>query len=217
LGCAIFLSACLVANPNPGERKSDEYWSRRDYAKAIEITKPRAELGDPWAQLRMGFYYDAGHGVPHDLQQAVNWYEKAAAQMAEGGWAEGSVIKSVNEEGRQRGHFGARKDALIAQWRLANIYYKETFVGRDLQRAFELIDNVSRKTRGDSIYFCCTKSLLPILPGDAGRDGLSAAERKEKGRWVTSAMIAETLAKVEDAIAAEKLAKAQEASESESP
>jgi TPR repeat protein len=217
LGCAVLLSACVIVNPNPGERKSDSYWARGDYAEAIEITKPRAELGDPWAQLRMGIYYDTGQGVPRDLRQAVDWYKKVAAQMAEGQWAEGKVILNEEEERGEKGHFGQRKDALIAQWRLANIYYEENGVGRDLQQAFALIESVSKATQGDSIYFCCKKTTLPVLPGDGGRDGPSVMERKTKGRWVTAKMIADTLSKVKDAMAAEKLAGGPEASEAESP
>jgi hypothetical protein len=217
LGCAVLLSACVIVNPNPGERKSDAYWSRGDYAKAIEITKPRAELGDPWAQLRMGFYYDSGHGVPRDLRKAVDWYKKVAAQMAEGEWAEGRVILSGEGEKGEEGHFGGRKDALIAQWRLANIYYEGNVVGRDLQQAFALIENVSKATQGTGIYFCCKKTALPVLPGDGRRGRRATADQKARGRWVTAKMITDTLSKVKDAMAAEKLAGGPEASGAESP
>lgn len=214
LSCAVLLSACIVNNPNPGERKSDSYWARGDYADAIKIIQPRAELGDPWAQLRMGFYYDAGHGVPIDLRQAVHWYTKVAAQMAEGDWADGSLI--LTGERGQEGHFGKRKDALIAQWRLANIYYDGKVVGRDLTKAYVLINQVSKATQGENIYFCCSHSTIPALPGDRGRHGSVSTERHTKGRWVTAKMIARTLSKVESAITSEERMEAMKILESQS-
>lgn len=39
-----------------------------------------AKQGDMIAQFKIGVYYDKGKGVKQDLEEAVNWYSKAAAQ-----------------------------------------------------------------------------------------------------------------------------------------
>ncbi len=128
-----------------------------------------------------------------------------------GGWAKGSLW---SQEKGEKGHFGERKDALIAQWRLASLYYKGGAVERDLQRAFLLINNVSKLTQGWGIYFCCANSTIPILPGEAGLPKVRpATKRRHKGRWVTAQMIATTLSRVEDALTLEELVEARKTSE----
>jgi hypothetical protein len=213
LGCAALLTACAVS-PNPGERRADSFWGQGDFSSALEITEPHAQLGEPWAQLRMGFYYDAGQGVPQDLGKAIDWYSKVAAQMAEGDWADGKFILEEDGPPRQTGHFGKRKDALIAKWRLATIYYEGAGVKRDLERALLLIDEVVTATGGDGIYLCCSNTSSPVLPGGHGRSAAYSLKMSERGRWVTSEMIARTLSKVEAAMTPQQIAKVRGASKS---
>jgi TPR repeat protein len=51
-----------------------------DYAIALRLLRPLAELGNAAAQDRLGLMYEAGSGVPKDYVQAHNWYSKAAEQ-----------------------------------------------------------------------------------------------------------------------------------------
>ncbi len=51
-----------------------------DYDKALKVTRPLAEKGDPRGQYGMGVLYENGFGVPKDLTQAAAWYLKAAQQ-----------------------------------------------------------------------------------------------------------------------------------------
>ncbi len=51
-----------------------------DYATALAVLLPAAEAGDPVAQNVIGAAYNSGHGVAQDSLQAVEWYERAAAQ-----------------------------------------------------------------------------------------------------------------------------------------
>ncbi len=55
-------------------------YSRKDYAAALRIWLPLAELGNPAAQFNVGLMYDNGQGVPQDYAAAVKWYRLAAAQ-----------------------------------------------------------------------------------------------------------------------------------------
>lgn len=79
-------AGCAGPNPNPGERTSDMALLAGNFDRAVEVLEPRAEAGEPWAQLRPGTFYENGCGVERDLQKAEYWYKQAAAQKAEGNW-----------------------------------------------------------------------------------------------------------------------------------
>ena len=145
------LTACAGPNPNHGERTTDYAWLSGRYADAINIAKPRAEAGEPWAQLRLGMFYEGGLGVERDVQQAVDWYEKVAAQKAEGGWAEGLMIGAMG----RYGYFNQNSDARIAQRNLAFIYKEGIGVKKDIIKAYLNIRTVIEETNGYDIFFCC--------------------------------------------------------------
>ena len=46
----------------------------------FRTTREKAEQGDAEAQLRLGWMYYEGEGVPQDFVEAVKWYRKAAKQ-----------------------------------------------------------------------------------------------------------------------------------------
>lgn len=176
---------CAGANPNPGERTADMAWMRSDYSQALTILRPAAERGEPWAQLRMGFLYEKGFGVEKDTREAVDWYRKAARQTGTGGWAEGKMIGALGRPG----YFNQNSDALLAQYWIGHIYFRGDGVTRDLVEAYFWIRNVSDKTQGKSLFFCCEF---------AGGLHLSAAK------------IAETLANVEREMTADDKRTAEE-------
>jgi TPR repeat protein len=49
-----------------------------DYVRARALLEPRADAGDPTAQLLMGDLYKNGRGVPRDEKAAYSWTRKAA-------------------------------------------------------------------------------------------------------------------------------------------
>ena len=51
-----------------------------DYASARDAWSVCAEAGDYRCQFGLGILYNAGHGVPVDHIQALNWFERAAKQ-----------------------------------------------------------------------------------------------------------------------------------------
>jgi len=171
----IFLVGCAGMNPNPGERTADVAWSKYDYPRAIEILKPAAERGEPWAQLRLGVGYELGAGFEKDIPTAVSWYKKAAVQTADGQWADGLLVGAVGRSG----YFNQNNDALIAQHQLAGIYYRGESVGKDLVKAFFLEKNVSDVANGNSIFYCCEFS---------------------GGRYITAKAISERLKEIEEAM-----------------
>ena len=75
------LFACAGPNPNPGERTADVLWAKYEHQQALDIIKPQAEAGIPWAQLRLGVAYELGNGVEQNSSEALKWYKKAAVQV----------------------------------------------------------------------------------------------------------------------------------------
>ncbi|MEM0900477.1 MAG: tetratricopeptide repeat protein [Pseudomonadota bacterium] len=74
------------AEPVPsrfGERPADEAYGafqRGLYITAHNLALPRAEAGDAAAQTLLGEIYSRGLGKPFNPEEALFWYEKAAAQ-----------------------------------------------------------------------------------------------------------------------------------------
>ena len=145
------LAGCAGPNPNVGERTTDNAWTSGRYSDAFKTVKPHAEAGEPWAQLRLAMFYDYGMGVQSDMQAAIALYEKAAAQKAEGAWAEGQMVGAMG----RYGYFNQNSDARIAQRNLAVIFLTGKGVEKDLIRAYLNIRTVIEETYGQSLFFCC--------------------------------------------------------------
>jgi TPR repeat protein len=144
----LFLIACAGPNPNPGERSTDMAWTSNKFQRAFELAKPRAEAGEPWAQLRLGIFYENGWGTSKDIKKAEYWYLKGIAQKASGEWANGKVVGATGKPG----YFNQNSDARIAEYNLAQLYYEN---GGDLTKALKHINNVINESEGKSVFFCC--------------------------------------------------------------
>ncbi len=57
-----------------------EAYNRGDFATAIKLWREQALKGDPDAQFNLGQAYKMGRGVKADLDVALDWYRRAAAQ-----------------------------------------------------------------------------------------------------------------------------------------
>ena len=145
---AIAASGCAGPNPNPGERITDLAWTSNNFKRAFDVAKPRAEAGEPWAQLRLGIFYENGWGTDKDIAKAEYWYKEAAAQKSSGDWAEGTLVGALGKSG----YFNQNSDARIAQFNLAQLYYAHD---RNLLEAKNLITNVIQESNGNAIFFCC--------------------------------------------------------------
>lgn len=152
----------------------------------MEVARNAAERGMPWAELRLGMYYEMGVGVKVDIPEAVKWYKKAARQLKEGKWAEGYIVGAVGDYG----YFGQKNDALIAQYRLADIYSSGKEIEKDLVLAYLLISNAINKSNGaPQIFFCCEWS---------------------GGRWFRQTQFTELKEKIEKEMTEEQLKKARD-------
>ncbi len=145
------ITSCAGPNPNPKERTTDIAWLSENYGKAFSTAKPFADAGQPWAQLRIGVFYENGWGVEQSIEEAKKWYKKAAAQTAEGEWASGKMIGAMGKPG----YFNQNSDALIAQYNLASLYSRRHNSPDELIEAYALIKNVIKESNGYEIFFCC--------------------------------------------------------------
>jgi len=73
----------LVASGGPAladVKAGVDAWSRGEYEAAVKQWRDPAIKGDPDAQFNMGQAYKMGRGVKSDLNIALDWYKRAAAQ-----------------------------------------------------------------------------------------------------------------------------------------
>jgi TPR repeat protein len=91
---ALALFGLVVAGPLEDGKAA---YKSGDYATAVRLLRPLADLGNADAQNNLGAIYYSGHGVPQDYAQAAEWYRRAANQ---GGRTEQAALGWVYEEGQ---------------------------------------------------------------------------------------------------------------------
>ena len=51
---------------------------KQDYVEAVKLYRKAAEQGNAYAQMKLGYCIDAGHGIDGNHVEAVKWYRKSA-------------------------------------------------------------------------------------------------------------------------------------------
>ncbi len=69
-----------IAHTASGVDAADNAYQQGNYALALRLLPPLAEVGDPKAQSLLGLMYYHGYGVKRDDSQAVKWFRRAADQ-----------------------------------------------------------------------------------------------------------------------------------------
>lgn len=94
-----FLTGCC--NKKPTIADGSDAYKKGDFEKAAEIFVPKAEEGDPVAQLNIAFMYYCGLHLKKDHKKALHWYLKAANQNnKDAQFSIGTMFE--NGEGTQR-------------------------------------------------------------------------------------------------------------------
>jgi hypothetical protein len=78
IGLFALISGAVAAKADT--KAATDAWSRGDYVVAVEEWRQPALEGDAEAQFHLGQAYRLGRGVKTDLNTALDWYRKAAAQ-----------------------------------------------------------------------------------------------------------------------------------------
>lgn len=130
-GAMLALAGCATVTPCP-----------LDGFAAVQC---RAGRGDKFAQLELGKAYEAGTGVPQDLERAADLYRAAAAPVS------GTTYVYSPPVGKSRGQVipiqtGPDQAGLAeAKYRLGLLYRSGRGVERDNERASELIREASEQ------------------------------------------------------------------------
>ncbi len=80
---ALFAASLFTAAPAKAFSTDDGWhaYDAGDFARAFEVWSVLAEKGDAEAQYLVGYLYDDGLGVEHNLAEAARWYRMAAEQQ----------------------------------------------------------------------------------------------------------------------------------------
>jgi TPR repeat protein len=108
--------------------------------KALPWFRKSAELGNAQAQLELAELYQAGDGVPQDMDIAISWYEKAAAQDHDEAQLALALhyLEDLNEPEEALTLFekSANQGNATAQYRLGLLYLGEPPIAADKLKAW---------------------------------------------------------------------------------
>jgi len=100
-----------------------------DFAAAVQLWRPLAEVGNAEAQYRLGVMYANGKGVAKDVQEAAKWYRLAAAQghtealyLIGASYFEGNGVAQDYKEAAKWYRLAATQGDALAQVLLGQMY-----------------------------------------------------------------------------------------------
>lgn len=141
------LALSVIAMPALADVKAGvDAWSRGEYEAAVKQWRDPAIKGDADAQFNMGQAYKMGRGVKADLNVALDWYRKAAAQ---------GHLQAADSYGHLLHYQGKIPEALPylqassdrgdprAQYLLATELFNGVHIAKDWVRAYALMTRAS--------------------------------------------------------------------------
>ena len=138
LGAALASAAPALADVRAGV----EAYQRGDYARALAEWRPLADKGDADAQFNLAQAYKLGRGVPANLDTALGFYRKAAAQNHEEAQALLGLLLFQNGKRAEAmpwlGKAADRGDA-ASQYVYGTALFNGDMVGKDWPRAYALM------------------------------------------------------------------------------
>jgi TPR repeat protein len=153
----------------------------KQYKAARTEFQPLAEAGNADAQYHMGILFALGRGVERDIQQAENWFLKAARQGHTGAQYSVGAIHLQRSDIPQAIHYfkaAAAKGSRSAEYNLGVIYAKGHDVERDLEQAFKWYSLAAAKGHPNAQFNL----------GVFYRDGLGTGANAHKAlEWLTAA------------------------------
>jgi cell division septation protein DedD len=141
------LALSFAATPAAADVKAGvDAWTRGEYEAAIKQWRDPAIKGDADAQFNMGQAYKMGRGVKTDLNVALDWYRKAAAQ---------GHLQAADSYGHLLHYQGKIPESLPylqtssdrgdprAQYLLATELFNGVHIAKDWVRAYALMTRAS--------------------------------------------------------------------------
>lgn len=146
LACAaVALTACAM--PATADTKAGvDAWSRGEYEDAVKAWRKPAMDGDADAQFNLGQAYKLGRGVQTDLDIALDWYRKAAAQghlQAEDSCGHLLHYQQKISEALPFLIASSNRGEPRAQYLLGTELFNGVYIGKDWVRAYALMTRAS--------------------------------------------------------------------------
>jgi cell division septation protein DedD len=179
---ALAAMAGTVAPAAADVKTGVDAWQQGDYAKAVTEWRPLAEGGDPDAQFNLGQAYKLGRGVPANLDTALGWYRKAAAQghlRAEDNlgllmFQQGDRAAAMPMLQRAAGRGEPR-----AQYIVGTALFNGDLLPKDWVRAYALMTRASAS--GLQQAATSLEQMDKYIPEDQRKKGLALAAGMESG------------------------------------
>ncbi len=141
------MALLVLATPARADVKAGvDAWSRGEYEAAVKQWRDPAIKGDPDAQFNMGQAYKMGRGVKTDLNVALDWYKKAAAQgHLQAADSYGHLLHYQGKVSESLPYLQASADRgdPRAQYLLATELFNGVHIGKDWVRAYALMTRAS--------------------------------------------------------------------------
>lgn len=144
---SIMLALAAGAGPTLADTKAGvDAWTRGDYENAVNSWREPALKDDADAQFNLGQAYKLGRGVKTDLDVALSWYRKAAAQgHLQAADACGHLLHYQQKIPEALPFLQASADRgdPRAQYLLATELFNGVHIGKDWVRAYALMTRAS--------------------------------------------------------------------------
>ena len=134
--------AMAQASQQDPVKQGVDAWERGDYKTAVDKWRGPAIAGNADAQFNLGQAYKLGRGVPADLNQAEEWYRKAAVQghpQAEDNYGLALFQNGKRAEAVPWLEKSSNRGEPRAQFVLGTMYFNGDGVTRDWVRAYALM------------------------------------------------------------------------------
>jgi len=183
LGAAL---AAAIMTGQPSAARADvkagvDAWTQGDYAKAVAQWRPLAQAGDADAQFNMGQAYKLGRGVSADLDAALDYYRKAAAQghsRAEDNY--GLLLFQQNRRAEAMPYIerSAGRGEPRAQYLFGIALFNGDLVAKDWTRAYAMM---TRAAAADLPQAAASLAQMnQYIPAAQRSDGLALAAQMER-------------------------------------
>lgn len=151
-------------------------WSQGDYARALSIWRPLADGGDADAQFNIAQAYKFGHGVPQDMNAAIDYYRRAAAQGH--AQAEDNAGLLLYQQGRRTEAMpylnrSAERGEARAQYLVGISLFNGDLLPRDWVRAYAMMNRASASGVAQATQ--ALEHMDRFIPEAQRRDGLALA------------------------------------------
>jgi uncharacterized protein len=146
IAVAAFVLAITSAPALADVKAGVDAWSRGEYEAAVKQWRDPAIKGDPDAQFNMGQAYKMGRGVKADLNVALDWYKRAAAQgHLQAADSYGHLLHYQGKIPESLSYLQASADRgdPRAQYLLGTELFNGVHIGKDWVRAYALMTRAS--------------------------------------------------------------------------